>query len=521
MEHNHNHPPLLLEAVPRWLAAAFREYRIPFLGSLIWGTLAYLFAFTNKLVNHDEVGQLFGKGATVSSGRWGLGALDLIFPNVSMPWIYGVITLVLMAVSVCLIIRLFSLRSKVLQVLLAGSIVIFPSLIGLFGYMFTSSSYALSFLLAVLAVFLVCRGSRWMLLPAAGCLILSVSIYQSYISVAASLMVLVLIHQLLTGEEPGSVLKKGIGYVLFLIISLGGYYLATQLVLMLKGISFNEYAADSISFSPSYLLKGLGLAYVNFVRFFTWAHHRLMPTSLSRWLHLALFAAAAVLLLLWVQKQKKPGAARFLLLLLLLVMLPLAINCMYLITSEDSIHTLVLYSFVSVYILVAVLAEQVLEVPANGMFRELLRRIALDGSAIALSVIILINIYVANTAYLNLHLRYENAYAFYTSLSADIRQLPQFREGSRIAVIGSWKSPDFYETNLDFTNYLIGTKGFLPSDYSAQAFLEYYIGFPAEFVSVEEAAAIGSSDAFREMSVYPYYGCIRVVDDVIVVKLSD
>jgi len=521
MEHNQNHPPLLLEAFPRWLAKAFREYRIPFLSSLIWGMLAYLFAFTNKLVNHDEVGQLFGKGATVSSGRWGLGALDILFPNVSMPWIYGVITLLLMAISICVIIRLFNLRSRMLQVLLAGSIMVFPSLIGLFGYMFTSSSYALSFLLAVLAVYMVCRGSRWVLLPAMGCLVLSVSIYQSYISVAASLMVLVLIHQLLNGEEPGLVLKKGIGYVLFLIISLGGYYLATQLILTLKGISFNEYAADSISFSPTYLLEGLQLAYVNFIRFFTWAHHRLIPTGLSRWLHAALFAAALVLLLLWVQKQKKPCAARLALLLLLLAVLPLAINCMYLITAEDSIHTLVLYSFVSVYVLMVVLAEQVLDVPADGKLREFLRRIALDGSAAALSVIILINIYVANTAYLNLHLRYENAYAFYTSLTAGIRQMPQFREGTRIAVIGSWKSPEFYETHLDVTNYLVGAKGFLPSDYTAQAFMEYYIGFPAEFVTTQEAQAIQSSDAFREMPAYPYYGCITVMEDVIVVKLSD
>ena len=521
MDQNKNHPPLLLEAVSGWLVHAFRIWRLPFLASLIWGALAYIFAFTNKLINHDEVGQLFGKGATVTSGRWGLSILDAVFPNVSMPWIYGVITVILIAVSICLILHLFSIRNRVLQVLLAGSIMVFPSLIGVFGYMFTSSSYGLSFLLAVLSVWLISRPCKWMILPALGCLVASVSIYQSYISIAASLLVLLLIRMLLVGEDPFPVLKKGIGYVLFLVVSLGLYYLATQLVLILKDVSFSSYASDSISFSPSYLLEGIRLAYVNFLRFFYWAHHRLIPTVFSWKLHNVLFTAIGVLLLLWAGKQKKPRAARFLLLLILIGILPLAINCMYLITSEDSIHTLVLYSFIAVYILAAILAELWMQEFAAGKLPELLRRLAVDGIAIALSLIVCINIYTANTAYVAMHLRYENAYSFYTSLIAQIRQMPEFQEGTRIAVIGDWQSPDFYADRMELTEYLVGVKGFLPSDYSARYFMEYYIGFPAELVSDAEAEALRQTEEFQNMSIYPYYGCLDVINDVIVVKLSE
>lgn len=521
MEEKKNHPPLLLEAASQWLIKAFRTYRIPFLSSLIWGVLAYTFAFTNKLLNHDETASLFSKGATVTSGRWGLGALDLIFPNVSMPWIYGVITVVLIAISICLILHIFSIRSKVLQVLLSGCIMVFPSLIGLFGYMFTSSSYGLSFLLVVLAVWFLQRPCRLNFLPAMVCLILSLSIYQSYISIAASLLVLVLIRRLLTGEAPGAVFKKGIGYVGILVASLAVYYGMTQIVLSLKGITFNEYAADSISFTPAYLLEGIRLAYINFLHFFTRAHHRLMPTSLSRWLHAALFAAMGLLLVLWSLKQKKPCFTRFLLLLLLIGILPLAINCMYMITSESAIHTLVLYSFIAVYILAAILADLWLETPASGKLPELLRRLALDGMSLAMAVIVAINIYTANISYLNLHLRYENAYAFYTSLIADIKMMPQFQEGTRLAVIGGWDSPDYYENNLEFTHYLTGVTGFLPDNYSNHYFLEYYIGFPAEFASEEEAEAIRQTDVFRNMPNYPYYGSVDMINDVIVVKLSD
>ena len=55
--------------------------RLPFVSALIFGLAAHMFAFTNKLVNADEIESLFGKGATVTSGRWGLEAVKLIFPD--------------------------------------------------------------------------------------------------------------------------------------------------------------------------------------------------------------------------------------------------------------------------------------------------------------------------------------------------------------------------------------------------------------------------------------------------------
>ena len=106
MDHQSSNSPLILETAADRASAFFRRYRIPFLASLLFGLLAYGFAFTNKLINHDEAHSLFMKGGTVTSGRWGLGALDAIFPNYSMPWIYGIITVFLVAAAVCLLVSL-------------------------------------------------------------------------------------------------------------------------------------------------------------------------------------------------------------------------------------------------------------------------------------------------------------------------------------------------------------------------------------------------------------------------------
>lgn len=200
---------LFLESCLRWLAVKAQEFKIPLLSSFLFGLLAYTFNFTNKLINHDEVQCLFSKGAALSSGRWGLNILERVFPNVSMPFLYGIFSLTFIAISVCIIVHIFKIKNHLLQVLLAGSIVVFPSLIGTFAYMFTSCSFALSFLMAVLAVWLIQKTAKFTAVPALCCMVFSLGIYQSYISIAAGLLVLILIQQLLLDEDVKIVLRRG------------------------------------------------------------------------------------------------------------------------------------------------------------------------------------------------------------------------------------------------------------------------------------------------------------------------
>lgn len=513
--------PLLLQRCGGFLCARWKENKLSFLFSMLFGLLAYAFAFTNKLVNHDEVYSLFTKGGTISSGRWGLGFLDCIFPNISMPWIYGIITTVFISIAICIIIRIFSIKSKLFQVLLSGCVMVFPSLIGTFGYMFTSSSFGLAFLLSVLAVWFLHRDLKWGMIPALGCMIFSLSIYQSYLSVAAGLLVLIVIQRLLLGEKLRPVILTGVCYVLFLVVSLGVYYATTQVILKLLGLQLNGYVNERFSFHPSSILENIHVAYYYFLQFFFKGHAGLVPTRLGKFLHILCIPTTAILLILWGLSQKKHDIARYLLLLcLIIVILPLAINCMFLFFIPQAVHTLVLYGFVNIYILAAILGDLCLPILLQKRWQSILKSTLLNVITLSMAVIILINIYVANAAYLNLHLRYENAYSFYTSLSAQIKSMPDFREGTKLAILGNYHEP-FYSEYFSFLEELTGVKGFLPDSYSREQFLEYYLDFPVPSPSEEEIAAILASPEYAEMAVYPYYGSVRLIGDTIVVKLSD
>lgn len=512
-------PKLYLE---RLLDKAFLflgTYHIALFSGIFFGILAHGFVFANKLINHDEIYNLFGKGATIDSGRWGLGALDSIFPNYSMPWVYGLLTVLLIAVSACLIAHIFAIHSRLLQGLLAGSIIVFPLWTSTFAFMFTSSSYGVAFLMAVLSVAFLRRNHPFYWICALGCGIFSVAIYQAYIAIIASLLVLSLIQDLLLEEDLLPAVRRGFFYVGFLILTLGLYYLAAQAILVLKDVAFNKYASERNSFDLASLPRNLLLAYSHFFSAIETGEHALVPTLFSQKLHRFCIAACGFLLLVlfFVRRMK---LSRILLVLALIAVFPLAVNCMYLFTPEAAIHTLVLCGFLSVSVFFIVIANLCLSVLPQNHSIDLLRQIVLSLLVFALFAMIISNTYFANEAYLQLHLQYENTYAFYTSLISDIRMQPGFDEDTKLAVIGRWNYPDYFFRKFNFTFQLFGHLNSSPTEYSMDRFMEYYVGFPISFVSRREAAEIQKSAVFEQMPVYPYYGSIRMLDNTLVVKLS-
>lgn len=490
-----------------WLRGLYLENRVPFLAALLTGLAAHMFMFTNKLVNHDEIEALFYKGATVTSGRWGLELSKLLLPNWSMPWIYGLLTLLLISVSVCVMLRVLEIRSKLSQILLAAAVVSFPSLTGTYCFMFTSAAYGIAFILAVLCVWLYERGGQRNAALAALSLVLCLSIYQAYIAITASLFVLLMIKSCLEAEKSvRQIILYGVKALAMMAAALAVYFAVTLLVFRFTGMEFNSYVIDNVNDKAS-LLGKVRMAYENFRDIFTFRNYSLISSECARLAHVLLLGEllAGLMLAAWGSRP-----LNWALLTVLVLLLPLSINCMYLLMSPQSIHTLVLYSFVCLYFLVALILEKLEH--WSGPFMK-------DIAALLMCVIIASNVYFANMTYLKMHLQYENANAFYVSLIAQIKETEGFDENSRVAIIGQ-------QDNLLYSFPELGTDGLLgPSQdlvniYSRENFFRRYLGFDVPFASQEELDALSKTAEFEQMAEYPYYGSVRKIGDYIVVKLG-
>lgn len=511
--------PLLWDKAIRWLAIWLNHKKIPLATATLTGFLAYMFAFTNKYMSHDEVQGLFSKGGAAESGRWVLNLIDAVFPNLSMPWIYGVISILFIAVGVSLMVSIFEIQNKLLQGLLAGCVVVFPSLISVMSYMFTSTVYTMAFFLAVVGVWMVTRWNKWWFLAGCACMVLSLATYQGFVALSASLLVIFLIQKLMRGDDLSAVIRQGFISLGFLILSLGIYYLSTKVVNWYLGLSMSSYATDRIQFDLLEIPEKTVTAYRFFLESLLDHRHGLVPSSFSRLLHLICLICCIGMVVLWFLNDKQKEWGRCALLVVLLLLVPLAINCMYLFTSVDAIHTLVLYSFVGVYVLSVVLADMQLQVSLPRV-KAAVSSLCVHLLPLCMALVIAANIYIANAAYLNLHLRYEIAHSFYTSLIADIKMMPEFTPETKLAVIGYYQDPDFYEANFAPLKEIMGVRGFRPSSYSKARFLEYYLDFPMPMATDAEIAQIQSTAEFQKMPLYPYYGSMKLFGDTIVVKLS-
>ena len=483
-------------------AAAFwerwRGYKLPFIATLLFGLAAHAFAMTNKLPFDDEAIYLFGKGTTTESGCYGLELLRLIMPDYSMPWIYGLISLLLISAAVCVIIKLFDIKSRVLQVLLGALFITFPAETGTLGYMFTAAPYALALFLSAAAVYSYSRRTRGGLIAALVMLAFSCSIYQGYFSFAASLCVLLMISRLISGEDAKAVLVSGLRMLAMLVAAL---LLYGAVILFFSKLLDYPVLSGVVNSSQSIPMR-IAVAYSAYIKTILCGYFGYVRGTASRLAHIALLIVMAVLIVRG--EVKRHDIRHSLLLALCLFLFPLSCYCLY-------IHAIALYSFASLYILAAIIIDR-----AEPGWK--LRPDAV--AAAAMAVVVVCNTYFANEFSLYSYLMKENVTSFYTSLLTQVYETPGFAEGTELALIG--EPPEFpVERNACYTRDEFTLPG-NPVDSSAIApfIIRYYIGSDIPLADDDTVAALKDTAEFAEMPVYPYYGSVRMIDGTVVVRLS-
>lgn len=177
----------------------------------------------------------------------------------------GVISGAFIGLIVIMIVNLFHIRDKKITFFIALAFVAFPSVASIYTYMFTSSQYFLSVFLAVAGAYLIIR-RKW-----AGAILLafSIGVYQVFIAVALSVLLLSMIADILQKRVSGmreiglTTIRYGICVLLGLLI----YILILKTTLWVSGTTLTDYQGIG-SFSISNLFSNIPLAYENFFLFF-------------------------------------------------------------------------------------------------------------------------------------------------------------------------------------------------------------------------------------------------------------
>lgn len=499
----------IIENFVHWLSQKVKSYKYSLCSTLFVGLLTYLFSFTNKLINLDDVAFFFFHGEVAADhGRWMLDVTNWIMPKYSMPWIYGVISLAVISIAICVIIKVYRIRNKYLQFLISGVIISFPSLVGMLSYMFLSYSYSLSFLLSVLSVYYYQGGGKKKVLLGGILLVISMGLYQAYLAVTVSFFLLLLFQDLLKNETSVKIiLMRGLKMLAFILVSSVAYYLLTLLIFNAFGIHFNSYSSERVNNNWGLYPRVYWLI-VNLISCLLHGTYGFVNTILSKAVH-AFFILLIVVTILYQQIQFK-RVGKFLLALCLLATLPFCINCIHLITPTGT-HSLTLLSFIALYVLVVIMVQ-------SPIYK---RHLLYDAVLLAMALLIANNVLIANKAHIKQYLQYEEAHAYYTGVMMQVERTKGFDKNSKLALIGTAhnRAYDFSDfVPEDITGIEDGT---ILNIHSRKNFIKYYVGFDMPFTTEAENEAIRKTVVFKKMPEYPYYGSVRKIGNNIIVKLSE
>ena len=167
------------------------------------GLIAHGFAYFNAAFSHDGLYQLSGTDDLfqVSLGRFLQPVWRFVRGDISAPWLTGALSLLFIALAAHLVICLLRLRRPLWRWLVCALMTVNRT-VTLLNATYTQcvDVFMLSLLLSVLAVWLLERGGLPSFALGALSLTASLALYQSYVSVALGLMLLLFIDRALQGQ---------------------------------------------------------------------------------------------------------------------------------------------------------------------------------------------------------------------------------------------------------------------------------------------------------------------------------
>ena len=493
----------------------------------LFGLLAHGVALLNKFSWHDELqhGYKLSVARAVPLGRWLRAFLGNITSklfggyNLSLPLVYGVVSLFFIALSAYLIIKIFRITEKPLQILLCGILVSFPVVTSTFGYMFTAPYYFLALFLAVLAVYLLReRVSLGRCAISAGCICCSLGIYQPYVAVALSLFVILMFFDILKGtyESFGAIIKRGLCYVGTSVVGLIGYFALWKLSMVILSTSAANYQGMSTIGQGGIgaYLEGIKRAYSSFFLNFNKSYEDIYPMSLSivQWIVIILSILAGLWLVVKHFKKKK---AEGILLLALMLILPLCLNIIYVMSassSDSKIHSLMLYGQAMLYVFLICAGRE--------LYQDR-KKITKAFFSVVISAVMLLcgmNIYLDNSCYLKGEVMQQQTITELTVLVSRIKSTEGYNDKMPVCFIMTGKRDATTAKNPQFTELAIMPYSNI-SPYHNQRnllnYLEKWCGFSPKTVSDKKFKDL---EEVKNMPDYPDDGDVRIIDGTVVIK---
>ena len=517
------------------LAKINKNVKTCFISAMFFGIFAHMYALTNHLYNYDELWHTpTGFGTGVQMGRWGLSVLawltKVFFDDVyTIPVINGLISIACYALLACIVVDLFEINEQYFACIVGAIIVTFPSVVCRMFYMFTTHYYAIGELIAAIGVFILfkCKNKIIGIPISCICVIFGTSVYQAVFATTTCMILGKLIVLLITEKHTfNQIIKKCIGYFMFLASSMAGYLISNKVALVVTGLQIDKHGENYDTMGQitiEQLIMSLRHCYASFFKAGFRDVYSMNPNIIVRSTFLISIIVITYICIKIVCCQY--DISQKILILLAISVLPVAIFLVYIMAASSGVMYSIM-TFDMVFLLVIPLA--MLKASENlencRIPVILIDKVVNYIVAISLAGTVLSYIWFANGNYLAMEYTNQHDNAYYQTLMTQIKSIEGYNADMPIATIGAPVVDSTYtrQDMIGRTFNLAGKASTNIGAYSSWNIMTRVLGYdPTLRNSDEEEEYFRGLDEVVNMPCYPSTGSIKIIDDTVVIKFQE
>ena len=527
------------------------------LSSLAFLVICHSYRWMNTMYSHDSILILqWDRDWQISLGRIFNPVYVWLRGFILAPMNIGVLAGIFIIISAAFVIYILKLKRNTSIVLCCGLLATFETIAFVNAVFLLSLDLdMLALLFSVLAAYFL-TGKQSPIRYAAGviCITIQLGLFQSYIEVTILLICLEILREVLEGGDPKKLFLKGLRCIGFLI--LGGllYYICLKVVMGCTGIVSTTKANGLAKMNDLTIPYAFSLAKdaYKFTLRYLFVDSMIYHRVISRWIYRALwiFSLSGIT---YIAIKKRLGKEQIALIVFLLLIMPLGGNCVY-ILSLGFKHSLMNYAFVFFSIMAVMvfdmlasdLGNKAAPLPAAAQAGTDDRTILQESEGAAAkgkrrdlayylpyaipvlcAVLIFNHILFANQWYTRTDLNAQAGTAFMTRVITDIEDVEGYEAGKTpVMILGHIDDcpAAYHEEGFDiaYDPFVGSTHNHAISYY--QTYLNYFhyvMGYSVNLVPLSEAVKHIDDPEIKAMPIYPSLGAVKMINGVLVVRLSE
>ena len=479
--------------------------------------------FITKGISPDALAMTdfdIASGWEISLGRYGLPFANLLRFGLINKFLIVLICLLCFAFSVMILVRIFKINNKLIIFLISAIISVAPQFTETYFFIYCADAYCIAFFMSILAVYfmqLTEKNKRYYILTGI-CTIIVCSLYQAYLGVLIGLTIILLVEKLIKNGNIKEAILQTIQNFLIIFTSIVLYYIMLKIIVAILGLSLASYkGANSLGINTIRSLpKTIMQTYKDFINFF-FTNKVINNTYYGRIIiNGILFLASFIGIVLTIKKNKSSDKIlRATLIILSIIILPIGINIMDVVATGTTVNLVTGPGFLSLIILVSIIYNEL----ADNTLENIIKYIYILTLLILVFTFILENTFT----YMARQETYENYYAVINDIYTKATNLDEYSTDKK------WMFSDVICYKV---RYLERTNGFISKDnetwknYSGTTmqnsnYFDKYLGLDIKTCSKEEYKQMVESDEFKNMPIYPNKGSIKIINNIIVIKISE